>query len=479
MKTFLLPRVRVAIRLWFRAETKRARISSRLISSIEKIPRHAKIAIMKIFAVALVIMFGFVVSQSAEADFIGHGGMVRSVDVSSDGTKVITASFDYTARVWRFGDQTELAVLNRHEGPVTGAVFSPDGQRAVTTSDDHTAIIWDMQTYKPLHRLLGHTHKVMAAAFSTDGARFATGAWDKTIRIWDVASGTLLQEITTQAPVNAVVFAANDTKLVSGGHHPTIQIWDVETGAPSGKLEGHKMGITAIRLSPDGVHLMSASIDKTLKIWDMTSERERRSIDIRDTQVYDVRYSPDGARALTAGKDGYVVEWDLSRGTPIHEIPAHERIAWSAAYTPDGRFAVSASSDEQARVWHVATGDRIGLTALADNTPKPWLQSDHPGAKHYTKCAKCHALTADGPARSGPHFAGLFGRQAGGVHDYHYSEALIGVNFAWDETTLFRLFDEGPDKMLPGTKMPVQRLTDANELNDLIAYLRILTKGGD
>ena len=45
--------------------------------------------------------------------------------------------------------------------------------------------------------------------------------------------------------------------------------------------------------------------------------------------------------------------------------------------------------------------------------------------------------------------------------------------------TLFRLFDEGPDKMLPGTKMPVQRLTNADELNDLIAYLRILTKGGD
>ena len=149
------------------------------------------------------------------------------------------------------------------------------------------------------------------------------------------------------------------------------------------------------------------------------------------------------------------------------------------AYTPDGRFAVSASSDEQARVWHVATGDRIGLTAPPDDTPKPWLESDHPGAKYFTKCAKCHALTADGPARSGPHFAGLFGRAAGGVRDYHYSDALIGVDFVWDEMTLFRLFDEGPDKMLPGTKMPVQRLTNADELNDLIAYLRILTKGGD
>ncbi len=434
---------------------------------------------MKTIASALTLVFGLAAGHQAGADLIGHGGMVRSVDVSADGSKVITASFDYSARVWSFDDQTELAVLDRHEGPVTNAVFGPNGQRAVTTSDDHTAIIWDMQTFKPLHRLQGHTHKVMAAAFSKDGSRLATGAWDKTVRIWDVASGALLREIATQAPVNAVTFFAGDSKLASGGHHPTIQIWDVASGDLSGKLEGHKMGVTALRRAPEGANLLSASIDKTLKLWDTESGHEIRSIDIRDTQVYDVRYSPDGQRALTAGKDGYVVEWDLSSGKPVHEIAAHERIAWSAAYTPDGRFAVSASSDEQARVWHVMTGDRIGLTAPPDDTPKPWLESDHPGAKYFTKCAKCHALSADGPARSGPHFANLFGRAAGGVNGYRYSSALTGVNFAWDEKTLFRLFDEGPDKMLPGTKMPVQRVTDAAALTDLINYMRILTRSGD
>ena len=404
--------------------------------------------------------------------------MVRSIDVSPDGRTVITGSFDFTARLWDFGDQSEVAVLDAHEGPVTSVRFSPDSKLAVSTSDDMTAIVWDVASRQQRYKLKGHAHKVMTSAFSVDGKKLATGSWDKTVKLWSLETGELLQTITAKAPVNAVVFFDGDQKIAVGGHLPLIEVFDLASGDPDGKFDGHKMGITALRVSPDGKALMSASIDKSVKFWNLEKREEINSIEVRNTQVYDAAYSSDGKRIVTASKDGYVVEWDLSRGTPIHEIPAHERIAWSAAYTPDGRFAVSASSDEQARVWHVATGDRIGLTALADNTPKPWLQSDHPGAKHYTKCAKCHALTADGPARSGPHFAGLFGRQAGGVHDYHYSEALIGVNFAWDETTLFRLFDEGPDKMLPGTKMPVQRLTDANELNDLIAYLRILTKGG-
>ena len=239
------------------------------------------------------------------------------------------------------------------------------------------------------------------------------------------------------------------------------------------------MGITALSVSPDGKRLLSASIDKTIRLWDLDELVETREIDVRDGQVYDVEFSPDGQRALTAGKDGYVVEWSLETGEPVHEIFAHDRIAWSATYSPDGRFAISTSSDEQARVWHIETGDRIGQTKIATDEPKPWLESDHPGAKLYPKCAKCHSLTAEGPSRSGPHFEGLFNRVAGSVPGYHYSGALTGVDFRWDAKHLFRLFDEGPDKMLPGTKMPVQRVTDAKELSELVDYLRILTSKGD
>ena len=40
---------------------------------------------------------------------------------------------------------------------------------------------------------------------------------------------------------------------------------------------------------------------------------------------------------------------------------------------------------------------------------------------------------------------------------------------------MFRLFDEGPDKFLPGTKMPVQRVTDSKKLTQLVDYLEKLT----
>ena len=418
-------------------------------------------------------------SGEGNADLIGHGGMVRSVDVSANGKFVITGSFDFSARVWNFGDQSELAVLDLHEGPVTSVTFDPTSKRALTTSDDYQAIYWDLSSFTPIHKLTGHKHKVMTAAFSPSGELAATGSWDKYIMIWDLQSGSEIRTLQTNSPVNAVVFTQDGKYLLSGGHHPVIELWNAVTGDIAGKLEGHLMGVTALSLSPDGKQLLSASIDKTVRLWDLEKMIEVRKLEVRDGQVYDVEFSPDGKRALTASKDGYIVEWDLSSGNPVHEIAAHERIAWAATYTPDGRFAVSASSDEQARIWHIETGDRIGQTYIADNEPRPWLESNHPGARLFSKCAKCHALSADGPARSGPHFGGLFNREAGAVENYRYSAALTGVKFRWDEKNLFRLFSEGPDKMLPGTKMPVQRVTDNKQLSDLVDYLRALTTKGD
>ena len=131
------------------------------------------------------------------------------------------------------------------------------------------------------------------------------------------------------------------------------------------------------------------------------------------------------------------------------------------------------------RVWHLETGDRIGIPGEGDAGPKPWLESDHPGARLYRKCAACHSLSADGLRRSGPHFAGLFGRRAGAIDGYKYSDALRRANLVWNERTLFALFSDGPDVYLPGTKMPVQRIPHREQLRHLIDYMRELTAVGN
>jgi len=63
----------------------------------------------------------------------------------SDGSLIVTASFDGTTCVWS-SDGNELAVLRGHTHMVSSVGFAPDGTRILTASEDRTARIWLVET---------------------------------------------------------------------------------------------------------------------------------------------------------------------------------------------------------------------------------------------------------------------------------------------------------------------------------------------
>ena len=84
------------------------------------------------------------------------------------------------------------AALIGHARLVDSAAFSPDGSRIVTSSWDATARMWDAKTGAALTNLSGHRSWVNSAAFSSDGDRIVSASWDKTARVWDAKTGAVL-----------------------------------------------------------------------------------------------------------------------------------------------------------------------------------------------------------------------------------------------------------------------------------------------
>jgi cytochrome c len=87
------------------------------------------------------------------------------------------------------------------------------------------------------------------------------------------------------------------------------------------------------------------------------------------------------------------------------------------------------------------------------------------------RCSGCHALDAD---KEGPHLRGVFGRKAGTIAGYPYSDALRNSKITWDETLL--------EKWLENTSAVVQdndmefRVTNPEERRALVAYLKSVAK---
>ncbi|MCX6878946.1 MAG: hypothetical protein NTW21_34820, partial [Verrucomicrobia bacterium] len=65
--------------------------------------------------------------------------------------------------------------------------FSPDGTRVVTASDDKTARVWDAASGKTVGEPMRHEDDIHSASFSPDGMRVVTASWDKTARVSDAA----------------------------------------------------------------------------------------------------------------------------------------------------------------------------------------------------------------------------------------------------------------------------------------------------
>ena len=60
--------------------------------------------------------------------YTAHGGPVRDLTISPDGSMLVSASFDYSAVVWTAPQITEKSTLYAHEAAVNTARFSPDGK---------------------------------------------------------------------------------------------------------------------------------------------------------------------------------------------------------------------------------------------------------------------------------------------------------------------------------------------------------------
>jgi WD40 repeat protein len=74
----------------------------------------------------------------------GHKGPVRSLEFSTDGKWLVTASDDGTARVWEVATLRLVSVLDTHIGYLTVAAFSRDGERVITQGTANSAWIWQV-----------------------------------------------------------------------------------------------------------------------------------------------------------------------------------------------------------------------------------------------------------------------------------------------------------------------------------------------
>jgi len=99
------------------------------------------------------------------------------------------------------------------------------------------------------------------------------------------------------------------------------------------------------------------------------------------------------------------------------------------------------------------------------------------GEKVFLACKVCHQIGENAKNGVGPQLNGLFGRRAGTVPGYVYSDANKNSGITWDEAT-FRQYIKDPRAKIPGTKMAYPGLKDEQKISDLVAFLKQFDASG-
>ena len=334
-----------------------------------------------------------------------HQNLVFQVAFSPDAARILTASWDKTAKLWDVASG-KLVVSFAHQGFVWHAEFSPDGARILTASADNTAKLWDAASGK-LIASFAHEGAVYDAAFSPDGARILTASADKTAKLWDATSGKLITSFAHQGIIWDAAFGPDGARILTASADNTAKLWDAASGELIASFD-HQDDVGRAAFSPDGARILTASADKTAKLWDAASGKLIASFDHQDW-VSEAAFSPDGARILTASWDKTAKLWDAASGKLILSF-AHEDGVWHAAFSPDGARILTASADKTAKLWDAASGQLIA--SFAHQQGVRWTAFSPNSARiltaSYDKTAKLWDAALGRPVASFAHQDGLY-----------------------------------------------------------------------
>ncbi len=245
---------------------------------------------------------------------LGHEASVPSVDVSADGTRAVTGSFDGTVRLWDLESGARNKPLLRtfagHVGAdgrpvwVNAVAFHPDGRRVVSGGYDDRVRLWDLESGEQVGELLGHTSDVYHLEVSGDGRVISTSA-DSTIRAWNPDTGEQVTGVVGHPPggIPSVALLDDGWRVVTGGGDGSVRLWELRTPAPLRQLGEHGRVVLTVAASPDERLVVATGEDRTIGIY-RTGEHEEPlfdRIDLASSEDFAVTVAWIDARRFIVG----------------------------------------------------------------------------------------------------------------------------------------------------------------------------------
>ncbi|MFZ2898500.1 MAG: WD40 repeat domain-containing protein [Saprospiraceae bacterium] len=280
--------------------------------------------------------------------FLGHKDGLRAITISKDQKIVVTGGEDRTMRIWPLkAYEFKSLDLNRAGAPSPVQAVAANGEQLLAGKFEGRALLYGKNG--DFVKALDHQGRILDVALSADNKLAATaGLGKQTIRVWDLKKGTSTA-LNYATAVDAVAFSADGKYLLAGTREKTAILWDLETQDTISVFRGHTANVIDVAFSPKGDRLLTASSDGTARLWSFEG-----------ALIYQVRHHSDRVTSvafhptedgvfLTGSWDNTFALWKLD--SLKQKFIGHSSDVNKVAFSADGATILSASADRTVRLW--------------------------------------------------------------------------------------------------------------------------------
>lgn len=314
-----------------------------------------------------------------------HAKHIHDAILSDDNSRVITVSWDEKVKVWNAVTGALLHVFSQHDGMVLKAAFSPTQRFVVTASTDYTAKVWDIQNGN-LHRDLNYpgyvkkegSYFVPGEKIAIDNSNLATlfdmaqlktatqlpfsylryelknnreyltnqpGGDTGALFVYDRS----LQNVLTVKDIKfPYFFSSSGNYFFANTHGNTAYLFNMKTGKPVAEFtQAREHGIVPVAFSAGDKTLAFGTRNGMIYVYNIIEGKQQLEI-TGNNQFMDLLITKDD-RFLLATSGNYLYYFSMTDGSLYKTVAIGESRLTDIRFTADERYVITLSEDKKAR----------------------------------------------------------------------------------------------------------------------------------
>lgn len=244
----------------------------------------------------------------------GHSDHITEVIFNHQGTKLASASWDGSIRIWEVSNGEQLLTIETETTSWGSMAFDPMDEVLASGGSGGIINLWNVESGRKQGSLQGSgMAPVSSIAFNPSGLTLASGHG---MGLWLINLETMQRDdILTSIATNVVEFDNVGNYIAAKTDNGYILLWNANTyeTIPMEQAIDDQIFTNGLSFNPIGTIIAVKSDTGIVRFWNTETGREEEPLRT-GKPLAGIRFTPDGMLFVSAHTDGTIILW----GVPLN-----------------------------------------------------------------------------------------------------------------------------------------------------------------